>query len=215
MTLKTPLLFALALAAGVASAAEVPSPTAFPTVDQQKTLSVQHWTVIANDLATSTLSSLGEQASAGIYIAEPTNETAFDKSLHTFLVDSFHKAGAKVYTKAHEGALTVDVNSSLTSHLSKADSLPPFMATALMAGVLVVREITFDNLRSGLLAASLGQDLLRPYDKPVSRTEVAVSVSVTKGDVYAARHSNVYYVDNADASLFRSTGKTLRIQGGN
>lgn len=216
MSFKTPLLFALALAAGSASAADVPYQAAFEPATQLKAMSVQHWTVIADDLAMTTLASLGDRANTGVYIAPAAGTSRFDQALHTFLVNSFHKAGAKVYTVPTDGALTINVDSLVTTHKSKADQMPPMMGTVLTAGVLVVRDIALSNWKAGLLALSASQDLARPYEKTVSRTELAVTVSVADKDkVYAARQSNIYYLDNADAHLFRNAGKTLRIQGDN
>lgn len=166
MSFKTNLLVALTLAAGSAMAADVPSQAKFPQTEQLKAMSVQHWSVIADDLAKSTLAELGARAKAGVYIAD-ASDSHFDEALHTFLVDSFHKAGAKVLATPRKDAIIVDVNSVVT-------------------------------------------------DKPGTRTELTVTVSVTGADdAYLARKSNVYYIEKSDSRLFHSVGKTLHIKGGN
>lgn len=212
--LRATLAAAAICLAGSAHAGDVPYERSFPSASQAKAMSVQHWTVIANDLVLSLMSSLGDGAKRGIYFSISSTATPFEKELVKFMIDSAVSKGAIVYSRPTASALNVDVSTTVVSHNSKAQALS-MPATFLSAGVLVLREVALENWKAGLMAAGVLSDVTNKVAKPPSRSEFAVTLSVEDRGVYLSRKSNVYYVDSADVGLFlEPPGRVFRVEGG-
>jgi hypothetical protein len=212
--LKSLVLATTLAISGAAIASDVPFEKAFPDATQLKAMSVQHWTVMADDMAASVITSLGDRAARGIYVTAGESASPFAAQLAQFMKDSALKAGAKVFSKPKDGVLTLDVSTMVAVHRSSASPWPPVGAMTLATGLVVLRDIAVDSWRAGLMVAGAALDAARFVNKETSRAELAVSVSVQDGDQYVARKTNVYYLDQADLGLFAPTaGKTLKVEG--
>jgi hypothetical protein len=212
--LRTLLACALACTTFSAVAGEMPRVSHFDTSDQQKASSVRHWQAIANDLASAAVPALGSAGARGVYLAPSEHSTVFNHQLRTFLVDALHDAGLRVFAAPRDGALELRMSEMAVTHAGPVDTTPTFLTTALSAGVLVARNIAIADWQAGLVATAIGIDVTRAALKAPTRTELAITLSVADQGEYLLRKSNVYYISTADTSLYSSTGKTFRVEGG-
>ncbi len=217
--LTLPLARAATLAAALCAgstgwAIDAPQVTGFPYATQPRTAAMQHWTVIADDIAEQVVARLG--AGVVVYIVPVRDRTPFEAALSEFLVTSFARRGAVVMTQPDAAAYKVEFNTMSATHYSRADTMFPAALTLLSAGVLVLREIVTDNWRAGLMATGAFGDTVRYFLKPGvrPRNEIAITTSVITEGAYQMRKTDVYYFDGADFGLYGTAGRVIRVQGG-
>lgn len=125
--------------AGCVSTDGVSFPVSFPAASQYKLKSAAHWQLIAEDVAGQMKQSLMAQnhLQAAIYLEEPAQPTAFERSLLPMLRAGLLSQGLKVSVRSQDAAV-LKVQVSKVSHVA---SYRPGTLTLLGGGLLVLREI--------------------------------------------------------------------------
>lgn len=213
MHLRKLVLAAAMTVAATASAQEAPRVSDIPSTPQGRSASVQHWAVMADDIAKQVHAQVG--TSSPVYVAMSDRASAFELGLREFLVSSLHAKGLKVSAYPSANALNVEVATQVATHRSAAGTQLPGSTVMLATGLLVLREVVLDSWKAGLLLGAVQRDVGKQLFKPdpAGRTEVAVSTSVVAQGLYRMRKTDVYYIDAADASVYSSTGKNIVIKG--
>lgn len=189
-------------------ASQVPVAENYPYTSQKKVKAAHHWDVIARDIAQETRMILAQgklQASQPIYVVPQPESTPFGKAFHNFLVTRLVNEGF-VVTETRAGAVEVRYDTQLVRHNSDRWAYRPGTLTALVAGVLVGRNVhTWDSTEKGLgaLMAAAGLDLASGHTANVTKTELLVTTSVVDGGRYVMRKSDVYYIEDEDGTLYR------------
>lgn len=200
------LLAVSILATGCAS--QVPSAENHPLTSQKKVKAAHHWDVIAADIAQETKSILSQGASPAnqpIFVAPSLESTAFTRAFHNFLVTRLVRQGFNV-TEERAGALEVRYETQVVRHNSDRYAQRPGTLTALVAGILVGRNVhTWDATEKGLgaLALAAGLDVAAGHAASVTKTELLVTTSILDAGRYVMRKSDVYYIEDEDGSLYR------------
>ncbi|MGD9941601.1 MAG: hypothetical protein AB7S98_00070 [Burkholderiaceae bacterium] len=207
-------LAALLCAPGTGRAIDAPQVGSFPYATQPRAAAMQHWTVIADDIAEQVVSRFG--AGVVVHVAPVRDGTPFETALAEFLVTSFARRGAVVMAQPEPVAYRVEFRTMAATHYSNADTLYPGALTLLSAGVLVLREVVADSWRAGLMATGIFGDTVRHFLKPgvKPRNEIAVTTSVVSEGAYQMRKTDVYYFDSADFGLYGTSGRVIRVRGG-
>lgn len=197
-----------AFAQSTSPTAQSPLPLAqnFLETSQLKVRAAGHWKAMAQDIAQKTMASL-EQAGypdAPLYVAQG-KQTDFETAFNEFLVTNLVNSGAKVQT-VNADAMTVSYSAQVVTHNSERVDFEPWRYTMLTGGLWVLSSLAMDSVsgaKASLLALSVIKDHRDSRDggKP-TLTEVVLTTTITHGNSYLVRSSDVYYIENADVSLF-------------
>jgi hypothetical protein len=191
------------LVAGCAS--QVPHPKSFQSTSQQLVpKSAQHWQTMADDIATQTRAVLGDARNEPVYVARSDKKTSFNSAFHDFLITRLMAQGVPVSVRP-DGVLTLEYSTQLVRHGSERQIYVPGTLTALTGGLLVARNIVNHGISPvGFAALGIGADIAASMidSAAVSNLELIVTTSVTSGGRYVVRKSDIYYLNQADASLF-------------
>lgn len=183
---------------------EAPLATNFPTSNQPKLQAAAHWNVIARDVAKQISAGLKEKRP--LYLNQSSSTTTFDRAFSNQLISALVANGFPVQ-KAPAGALTVDVD---TQSVHFAANRPQYryagLPTALATGVwaLVAADATAGGvLTAGVAAADAYSWFHSEFATgETPQTEIIVTISVSDATQYLARSTNVYYVADADSSMY-------------
>lgn len=210
-------LLASLVIAGCAS--EVPLPDTHKISSQVKVKAAHHWDVIAADIASETKKLMnidgGNMKQRVVYVMPAATETAFNKAFHNFLITQLVRQGVPVSEK-RDGALEVRYEIQVVRHNSDRTVYRPGTFTALIAGILVARNIhTWDAAEKGLgaLALGAGLDTGVGYMTDVSKTEMVVTTSLSDQGLYRLRKSDIYYIEDVDGSLYKEQAKEWKVVG--
>jgi hypothetical protein len=209
---KTLKLMAMAAAgaAVLAGCASSPIPVSanFPITVEPKVRSAGHWGQLSNDVVKQTLESLNKLGVSGnLYVALPTNATAFDKAFNNFLITDFVKAG-RVVQQNPDQALEVSYETQVVRHNSYRPNFLPGRFTMITAGLYAAYGLgvdpNFGDKMAGGLAAAIGADYIASESSGgPTATELILTTTIATGGRYLVRKTDVYYVEEVDASLMQ------------
>lgn len=202
---------------------EVPLATNFESSTQKKLQSAHHWGVVSYDIAEEVMRRIGEDTS--LFVDKSQQQTEFSDAIYKLLKSSLVKKGATVSVdKADTDALvSIDIQ-KIRFHGGREKPSRTFgIPTMLTAGVWALREIFQTSDTTGIVATStatlaIGTDAYNWYNSEyalglVPCSEVLVSVSVSKDNIYIANFSNVYYISDDDSDLYKNGSNGLKMKG--
>ena len=201
------LIVAALATAGCAS--QVPVAETYPVSYQKKAKAAHHWDVLASDVVAQTEASLEKNDFLNgrvLYVMPPHERTTFNKAFGNFLVSQLVNRGLPVSPR-REGAVMVQYETQLVQHNSERPNYSPGMLTMLTAGVLVARDIalyapTESQMLGGLALVGLADLGFGHLAGGPTKTELIVTTSITADDRFVMRKSDIYYLEEVDASLF-------------
>lgn len=208
MKIHSASLLAIALAVS-GCASQVPVAETYPVTYQKKAKASHHWDVAAEDVVTQTEASLEKfnyLTGRALYVMPAREKTTFNKAFGNFLVTRMVNRGLPVSPNP-EGAVTVQYETQLVQHNSDRPNYAPGTLTALTAGVLVARDIALyasseSQIVGGLALVGLADLGIGHLSGGPTKTELIVTTSITAEDRFVMRKSDIYYLEDVDASLF-------------
>ncbi|MDF1486056.1 hypothetical protein PY257_12840 [Ramlibacter sp. H39-3-26] len=208
-----PALLLAALLAGCATL-DVPRADNYPESSQKKARAVHHWDVLAEDVAArvaATLRATGAPPVA-LYVV-PGADTDFNRGFRSLLLTRLVDQGLPVAVQPGASGLELHFDTQTVRHSRPPGLNYPMPMTTLAAGVAVARDLAvYDHSAAAGVASALGIGLILdgariaregPAAGGPTGTEVLVSTALQSGGVYLARTADVYYIEGADASLYR------------
>lgn len=207
--------------ATLAGCAQSPIPVAgnFDITEQKKVRSAGHWQVLSRDAARETLKMLDEAGvahNARLAVVVPEKPTAFEKTFYELLTTELVRSGRRV-TNSGQNVLQVSYNVQVVEHKSDRPHFIPGVHTMLTAGVFALYGLR-DFHRDAQLAGALGVAGSVDYAKSVysggpTHTELVLTTSASTPDQILTRKTDVYYLEDVDASLFKPSPeyKTLKV----
>jgi hypothetical protein len=189
-----------------ACASEVPIPRTYPASSQQKLKSGHHWDVIAQDAAQQAAAGLAKHKLSGMPVAVTTlqPDAPFQQGFRSFLIT--HLVGLNQSVTQKQADVEVQTEVQIVRHPSERGATIPGELTTLVAGIMVLRNAHTWNSgtqAAGLLGLAGLADWGKGHATGLSNTEVIVTTSVTRDGQYLMRKSDVYYIEDADGSLFQ------------
>ena len=189
--------------------APIPVATNFDYATQQKARSAGHWDLMARDVVAQTLGTLdgvGVARNTAIYVALPQHASEFDKGFREFLVTKLVQSGVTVLDSARAADLRLSYSTQVVVHQSDRPHFIPGQFTMLAGGLMAAYGLRHEHLDTQLLA-TLGLAGAADFANSVNaggptHTEVILTTSVKRKDQYLARKTDVYYLEDTDASLF-------------
>lgn len=186
--------------------AQVPVPTAYPLTTQQKMQAVQHWDVLARDLARRIQEVLDRRVverQFPVYVA-PSGTTPFAKSFHALLITRLVEKNVTVSSSPENAlVLSFDIN-MVRHHPDRVARSCAGLYKALAPGVYVQRH-TLGSLDP---MVALGNEIMLQaaehnvdagmYTACPPRVEVLITTTLLSGDAFLVRDSSIYYINETD-----------------
>lgn len=180
-----------------------PQPEAHVLATQGKALAAQHWGAIAADIAARTKQTLAANNfldGRALYVA-PSKSVAFDQAFSNFMITALVEAGLPVSTQS-EGTVEIRYETQMIQH--KVDFDPrqkgyvPGAPGTVEAGFWVQRNTAVSG------AADARRDAQSPHRMWPTSLEMVVTTSIIEMDQFVQRTTDAYYIEQADASLFKN-----------
>lgn len=206
----------------VAGCATSPIPVSenFPLTVQPKVRSAGHWGLLSKDIVAQTLDTL-DRAGAGaspLFVATPENASTFDTAFREFLISELVKAG-KVVQGNPTGALQLTYKAQVVRHNSPRPHFVPGRFTMIAAGLFAAYGLRHEHLDTqlagGLALAGIADYVASVDSGGPTATELVLTTTVASGDRYLTRKTDVYYIEEADETLFAAlrAPKTMKVVG--
>ena len=206
-------LMQMAIGAGAAllvgcATSPIPVSANFPLTVEPKVRSAGHWGLLSEDVVKQTLDSLGKLGVSGnLYVALPTNATAFDRAFQNFLITDLVKSG-RVVQQFPDKALEVSYQTQVVRHNSPRPHFVPGRFTMITAGLYAAYGLgmssTLGEKMAGGLGLAAGADYIASVDSGgPTHTELILTITIAQGGRYLVRKTDVYYVEEADTSLLQ------------
>ncbi len=212
-TVVRPALLALLLLAAGCSTLDVPRADNYAASGQKKVRAVHHWDVLADDVAARVANKISEWPAGEhpIYLGVPP-AGSFNDGFRKLLIARLLERSVVLSTEP--AAVQLHIETQLVQHEAAAHNRVDAPYTRLAAGVAVARDIAVhaQSAASGIaggLVLGLALDAAQLHTDGAAaggptRTEVLVTTSLESGGRYLASTADVYYIDGADAALYRS-----------
>ncbi|KAB2887537.1 MAG: hypothetical protein F9K32_19555 [Desulfobulbaceae bacterium] len=198
-------LVLLVLAAGCS---RIPGPTTHPFTQQRKMQAVEHWGVLAGDVA----SRLNRELVVYDYLdtpvfvkqtcgddatpCQPNQTSTFNEAFRDLLITNLVNYGIQTRSTPDERALTVNYKVQVVYHRgTRIRSYFPGTFTMLSAAVLVLREAP-DELIA--LAGGGLLDLVNSAYTDYGHYEILITTSIVNAGRYVFRTSDIYYINDDD-----------------
>lgn len=217
MTLKSLIFCAVGIPLWTACVQISPVPLAesFPEATLRKAKSAEHWNVIAADVSAQTagLKDWPDIQKKPLYVTPLADNSDFSRAFHSLLISKLVNSGMTVSVRP-EGAIEVKYETQVVRHAAGHVGYAPGTLTALSGGVLVARQISNSGASSGAkaavaVAAIAGAEILAGNAIALSptNTEVIITTSLVDNNRFLMRKSDVYYVEDAEGSMFEGRSR--------
>lgn len=210
MRLKNAVLVAAIAAVTWGCASPVPVADNFPLSFQKVARTAHHWDVVADDVVAQTAETLRAKASFAdrpVYVVQPTRNTTFDASFRDFLLNRMVDRGMAVNVCSAPSEVQVRYATRVIEHSANMPRYKPGFLTALASGVWVGHILGESHISSdaafGLgIPLGIAADVLAGHEAEATRTEIIVTTTITEGNRFVMRRSDVYYVPDGDRPIF-------------
>ena len=208
---ETPLIYRLLKPAALCCAAAVlagcamsPIPVAenFPLTVQKKVRSAGHWNLLSRDVVEQTVASLqkaGAAPQSTVHVPLAVNASDFERAFHEMVITELVQKGWHVLP-ASNAALTLSYQSQVVRHNSERPHFVPGLMTTLTLGLYALHDVA--PAAGGLMVAGSFDYLASINTGGPTHTELVLTTTVTGEGRYMSRKTDVYYVEESDASLF-------------
>lgn len=209
------LLGCVAAVLTACSHAPIPVAENFEFTSQKKVRSAGHWELISRDIVAQTgtrLVAAGVSKTMPLSVVLPPNPTAFDRAFHDFLITQLVNDGYHVSTAPQAQAARLSYRTQVVRHNSPRPHFIPGAATALTTGLYVAHGLAIHASTGEAMAGVLGFAALADlgasqFTGGPTAHELILTTMVEADNRYLVRTTDVYYLENADVSLF--TPRTL------
>ncbi len=192
------------------SHAPIPVAENFPYTAQKKVRSAGHWDAVAGHVASSTLTRLAQTSAAdsALQVVLPASPTAFDRAFRELLITRLVNDG-KTVVERDDAPVKVSYQAQVVRHNSGRPHFVPGLFTAITSGVYVAHYLGVKAHQDAALAGGLGYAVIADvassqYTGGPTHTEIILTTTIMQGDRYLVRNTDVYYIEDSDATLFQT-----------
>jgi len=188
---------------------QVPVPNGFRLSTQQKMQAVQHWQLLANDVADLIKKKIKygyHDTRISIYVA-PSGITPFEKAFHDLLLTRLVEIGLDVSSRP-KGNLQLSFDIQVITHHHKILRTGAGVYKSLAPGFFVRRgtplygpEKRTDEAEVLVHSAELNAEA-GEYTIELPENEIMVTSSLMFGSKYIMRNSSIYYINDPEWSHY-------------
>lgn len=205
--------------------AQAPIPSSYNVTIQQKMQAAYHWNILADDTAEQIKMGLVNNgvAQETVYINKD-GDSPFSEAFYNMLLTRLSNKGINIAVDRNSACLYINYKTQVVYHKATIKT-PRYGHLALLTGgAIVIREV-FDQPWSIIgRAAAIGGTLvgldmldnaspgsLDPFYYRKPNTEIIVTTSVLRDNIYLIRKTDCYYV-NFDDSWHYEEARSHKIQ---
>jgi hypothetical protein len=183
----------------------LPQALTYPMTTQHHMQAVQHWQMLAEDVADQLAEHKVWKKGMPVYVDGGPDPSPFNQAFTTFLEKELLGRGAMVSEQA-EGALLIHYTTQVVPFASDRAQLKPGTFTLIGAGIAVSRldGIGDPAFMAAAAAGGILADVLAGYVTSVTDTDLLFSVSIYDGALLQYRSTSVYYIDDADGRQYET-----------
>ena len=189
----------------------IPVAENFQLTTQKKVRSAGHWSLLSRDVVEQTIASLeksGATTQSTVNVVPLVDDpSSFDRAFHEFLITELVQRGWQVVTPANKAMLTLSYQTQIIKHTSQRPNFIPGKFTAITAGLYALYNIAPAVAALGIIGGLDAEASM--YSGGPTATELLLTTTVTNANRYVSRKTDVYYVEESDASLFASLQNDL------
>ena len=197
------------LALTACGSAPIPVASNFDYTSQNKVRSAGHWDLLANDVVSQTLEALqrsGATPASSIHVQLPGSPSDFDQGFRDLVITKLVQRGVPVLHQASGADLQLTYGTQVVVHKSDRPHFIPGQMTMIAGGLMAVYGMRGEHL-DAKLAATLGLAGAVDFANSINsggptHTEVLLTTSISRGQQYLVRKTDVYYLEDVDAPLF-------------
>lgn len=192
----------------IPACARIPTPTNHPFSQQKKMQAVEHWEVLARDVASRLNHELViyDYLTTPVYIKETCGDEAnpckqnqtssFNEAFRDLLITQMVDYGIQTRSQPADDSLVINYKVQTVYHRAKrVRSLFPGTFTALTAAVLVLHDAPEEMIA---LATAGVMDLVNSAYTKGGHYEVIITTSIINANKYVFRTSDIYYINDED-----------------
>lgn len=183
--------------------AQAPVPTAYPLTTQQKMQAVQHWDVLAEDVACKVHDILEHrilERQYAVYVA-PSGTTPFAKSFHELLITRLVEKNIAV-AASHDTGMVLSFDIEMIRHGNRLTRTSKGLYKALSPEVFVRGDTTLpmdeqvEHANQAMLRTAEANVDAGVYTHSLPRVEVLITTTLMFEGSYVMRDSSVYYIND-------------------
>lgn len=180
----------------IVGCAPVPEPSGYGHTTQHTMQSVQHWQVLADDVADQIkrhVDNPEEEEAKYFYVNRGESKTSFARGFHDLLVSSMVKQGLLVTEQEFEGVTKVGYDVQVVSHKANRGRgrARTGLGKMLRDGIVVFRDVV-----------TLGA----VSSEKVPHTEVLITVSIVDKNTFLLHRTDSYYINDPDFAHYGEKG---------
>lgn len=219
MSRKTLIILILMSLSLLTQACMSPTPgsVTYPNKPQQTMQTVQHWDVLASDIAEIIKDAVAVRpdiANTPMYLEKPAYQPSpFSRTFHELLSSQLVSRGLHV-SKDQPTGLVVDYKVMLVKHKNMYTK-PPFGTFSILPlGIIVVRDLSVNPILWTALGLGAFLDLSVGAVGITSNHEVIISVSMAFNNQYVVYQTSYYYINDKNWSEYAegATGRGVTVR---
>ena len=178
------------------------------TANQKEMASIQHWQILAEDVAKEIIRSLPDQADVpvSLYVNPLPGAfgSAFVKMINAELLRlTIEKENPPIHilSVSQDACMKVTITAQVVRH-RREDRLQPYPGTftILASGIAVMRDLAWNQI---LVIAGVMTDLfLASQDVVIPNSELLITTSIEQGGQFIFLKNNLYYMQSSDSPLY-------------
>ena len=201
-------LIPLVLLVLITGCSRIPGPTTHPFTQQRKMQAVEHWGILAGDVA----SRLNRELVVYDYLdtpvfvkqtcgddatpCQPNQTSTFNEAFRDLLITNLVNYGIQTRSAPDDRSLTVNYKVQVVYHRgTRIRSYFPGTFTMLSAAILVLREAPDEMIA---LAGGGLLDLVNSAYTDFGHYEILITTSIVNAGRYVFRTSDIYYINDDD-----------------
>ncbi len=192
----------------LAGCSDLPPQVGHQVKNQEKIASIQHWQVLAQDVAEEIVSAVSGKSDETVLLYVKPLPGVFGSAFAKMINAELLRAGKsksdqriQVLTKQQDNSLTVNISAMVVRHREGERIRPyPGTFTLLAGGIAVMRDLAWNEI---LLVAGGLTDLFRAsQDISIPDSELLVTTSIEQNGIFLFLQNNLYYLNSSDIPLY-------------
>ncbi len=186
----------------------LPPHTGHETANQREMASIQHWQVLAEDVAQEIINSLPEHADKPLSLyVEPLPGifgSAFVKMINAELLRMGREKRnqqIKILVSPQDDCMKVTISAQVIRH-RRDERLQPYPGTftILASGIAVMRDLAWNEIL--VIAGAMTDLFLASQDVVIPNSELLITTSIEQGGQFIFLKNNLYYMQSSDSPLY-------------
>jgi len=201
----------------------IPEPKNYSQAEQQKMQALQHWEVLANDLANRINNQLiiTDNVESTVFVKQtcgdeskpckPHQTGSFNEAFRDLLITKLVDYGIPTRNELKDDSIKIQYKVQIVYHSAdRIRTFKPGILTAISAAIVVLRNAPTDAI---ILASGVMADIANANLTFSGHYEIIITTSMISESKYLFRASDIYYINDKDFYHYQdAAGQSKTIQ---